>query len=542
MALFEPDSDLLTGPLVTGAPDEPVLAVDDIQGVVLPGFGTLGQHLLGVRFADAPAARRWLARWGPEVSSLRVVNEARNRRRAALRRGKPRPRTPTWLGIGLSADALRLLGLAPESLGDPGYSVGLHARAGLLGDPPAGHDGHPSTWQVGGTSDTTPHVLLIVGADEGAALDEMVQRLEADPDGTVGYTQRGQQLEDEKEHFGFKDGVSQVGIRGRLSDDRQHFLTRRWIDPDDPAAMTLARPGQPLVWPGQFLFGLPRQRRDTPLEPGPPLPSPAWAANGSLLAFRRLRQDVAAFRAFTRAEAERLRRVPGFAEVTQPRLEALLVGRWPDGSALQRSPAEPDPDAVRDMMAINFFGFAQRTADVRVCADPGAAREALAAAADELRLVDGVVADPEGRRCPAFAHIRKVNPRDLVTDQGGGSEHTLALQMLRRGITWGSPYVEESDPAASDRGLLFMSWQTSLEDQFEVLTARWMNRTSGPEGASGHDMLVGQAPTRECVVVGSGGDRDTLQTDVRWVLPTGGGYFFGPSLSTLAELAAGASG
>src|SRR3712207_7527618 len=52
---------------------------------------------------------------------------------------------------------------------------------------------------------------------------------------------------------------------------------------------------------------------------------------------------------------------------------------------------------------------------------------------------------------------------------------TLTFQMLRRGITWGTPYVEGEAPSAADRGLLFLSWQTSLEDQFERLTARWMN-------------------------------------------------------------------
>jgi Dyp-type peroxidase family len=539
--LFEPDSDFVTGPQVREAPLEPVLDVDDIQGVVLPGFGTSRQHLLGLRFADADATRRWLGRWGSTVSSLRQVNAGRNRRRRALRQDQPRPRTPLWTGLALSAEALRTLTLPPEDLGDAAFSVGLAARSGLLGDPPAGEEGHRLTWLVGGTAETTPHILIILGAEEQSSLDERVAALSADADGTVVYSQAGELLEGNREHFGFMDGVSQVGIRGRLSAVPRHFLTRRWIDPADPLARLAARPGQPLVWPGQFLFGLASQRGDDPLTPGPPKPAPEWARNGSLLAFRRLRQDVPAFRRFTEQEAARLRALPGFADLDQAHLEAALVGRWPDGSALSRTPGAPEPAEVKDMLAANYFGYATDTSTVRVCADPKVAAEGLAGAEPgaELRDVAGVPGDPAGQRCPTFSHIRKVNPRDLATDQDPHPEATLTFQMLRRGITWGKPYAEGEAAADADRGLLFMSWQTSLEDQFERLSARWMNNRRGPDGNAGHDVLVGQAPVRECVLSGADGSTAQVRVAVRWVLPTGGGYFFGPSLSTLRALGGG---
>lgn len=538
MPLFEPDSDFVTGPEVPQAPLEPVLDVDDIQGVVLPGFGTSRQHLLGLRFADVNAMRRWLGRWAATVSSLRQVNAGRNRRRSAFRHDQPRPITPLWTGMALSADALRMLTLPPEELGDAAFNVGLAARSGLLGDPPAGEEGHRLRWRVGGTAETTPHVLVILGAEEQPVIDERVAALSADADGIVIFSQAGELLEGNREHFGFMDGVSQVGIRGRLSAAPRHFLTRRWIDPADPLARLAARPGQPLVWPGQFLFGLASQRADDPLMPGPPKPAPEWARNGSLLAFRRLRQDVPAFRRFTEQEVARLRELPGFADIDQSRLEAELVGRWPDGSALSRTPGAPEPAEVKDMLAANYFGYAGETSTVRVCADPKVAAEGLAVApGTELREVRGVPADPEGRSCPRFSHIRKVNPRDLATDQDPHPDATLTFQMLRRGITWGTPYAEGEDPAAADRGLLFMSWQTSLEDQFERLSTRWMNNRRGPDGNAGHDVLVGQAPVRECVLAGGDGSTAQVRVAVRWIVPTGGGYFFGPSLGTLRTLA-----
>jgi Dyp-type peroxidase family len=328
-------------------------------------------------------------------------------------------------------------------------------------------------------------------------------------------------------------------VRGRLSGRPRHFLTRRWLDPAEPLARAWARPGQPLVWPGQFIFGLPTQDDHQPLVPGPPRPAPGWARNGSLLVFRHLRQDVPAFRRFTAEAVDALRATEGFADVDQARLEAALVGRWPEGTALARDERPPEADAARDMQAINHFGFRADAPALRVCADPKVAQEGLAAAArgDELREVAGTAGDPDGRRCPRFAHVRKVNPRDLPTDQGD-PDRTLAFQMLRRGITWGAPYSEEEPAVAGDRGLLFMSWQSSIDEQFELLTTRWMNRGQGPEGNSGHDLLVGQARKREAVLPGPGGRTARLSTDVRWVVPTGGGYFFGPSLGTLAALAA----
>jgi Dyp-type peroxidase family len=542
MALFEPDSDLVTGPLVYGVPPEPELAVDAVQGVVLPGFATSFQHLAGVRFPDGDAARRWLARWTGTVSSLAEVMAGRNDRRRARRAGLPRPATPLWTGLALSSGGLRLLGIDPAAIGDPAFTAGLWPRSGLLGDPVGeGVEGDRRGWVVGGDEGSTPHVLVVLGADTAGALDERVGALAADPDGVVGFSQRGAVLDGEREHFGFRDGVSQVGVRGRLSAGERHFLTRRWIDPADVRARVDARPGQPLVWPGQFLFGYPRQDRTDALHPVPPGAVPSWAADGSLLVFRRLRQDVPRFREFTAGESARLRALPGFEGWTQDRFEAALVGRWPDGSALMRATERPDPAATDDLFAANHFGYGEAQEPVRVCADPAAALEpqAIMASADELRTVSGAPADPAGERCPRFAHVRKVNPRDRTTDQGG-REATLATQVLRRGITWGAPHVP--DEGERDCGLLFLCWQTSIEDQFELLSARWMNQDRRPEvlAVNGHDVLVGQAPVRSCAFPSTAADGRTerVSASARWIVPTGGGYFFGPSLPTLRALAA----
>jgi hypothetical protein len=58
----------------------------------------------------------------------------------------------------------------------------------------------------------------------------------------------------------------------------------------------------------------------------------------------------------------------------------------------------------------------------------------------------------------------------------------------------------------------------------------------------GHDFIIGQngAPDgqrmRRCVMFGSDLKESHLSTTRRWVIPTGGGYFFLPSKSALKEV------
>lgn len=84
----------------------------------------------------------------------------------------------------------------------------------------------------------------------------------------------------------------------------------RLLEAPAEGEVEIASPGAPLVWPGQFVFGYPSTNGGS----GDPLPakslSPAWLRNGSLLAFRRLRQDVAGFHRFLRAAAAALAATP----------------------------------------------------------------------------------------------------------------------------------------------------------------------------------------------------------------------------------------
>ncbi|MFD1929604.1 hypothetical protein ACFSFY_16295 [Sporosarcina siberiensis] len=57
--------------------------------------------------------------------------------------------------------------------------------------------------------------------------------------------------------------------------------------------------------------------------------------------------------------------------------------------------------------------------------------------------------------------MTKLNPRDF-----GSAEFNRTKMILRRGIPYGKPFELAPD---QERGLLFMSYQTSIENLFEFM-------------------------------------------------------------------------
>jgi len=116
--------------------------------------------------------------------------------------------------------------------------------------------------------------------------------------------------------------------------------------------------------------------------------------------------------------------------------------------------------------------------------------------------------------------------------------------VLRRGIPFGEAY-DIADPLTRDlpehdRGLMFVSYQTSIESQFVFLQTKWVNNAVDPNNGGGQDPIIGQRPengrARTFTVVGSNGAPHNVAVDAEWVVPTGGGYFFSPSISTIANV------
>lgn len=499
---------------------ELALEVDDIQGHVLVGFGGGHEILLGLRFrpGSVAAGKAALLSCIDWVTPARASVAAREMRRSGISGAGPTPDMgKAGMSISFSHPGLQLLGpfAGPQ---DIFFRQGAFESASSLGDEVA-EDGLPRDWQVGGDADSTPHVFLVLAATSLEVVESaevsLMTLLSAQLD-TI-YRRYGRRLQGEREHFGFVDGISQPAPRGDVG--VTPLIDREYAS-DHPMSPDYARPGQPLVWPGQFLFGYPSQQAESH-DPGADLGGgDLLLRNGSLLVFRQLRQDVAAFTAAMKQLASDFTDA-GLA-IDEATAAAWCVGRWPDGTPVSVSPQGPCDAISGDSYRRNGFLFRSKL-DAAVLTD----RKGIA------HPFPGSPHDRLGKSCPLFSHIRKVNPRDLGPDQGG-SGVTLKSQMLRRGIPYGPDWTGTAD--GEDRGLLFLAYQTSIENQFHRLMTLWVNNPSAPHG-QGIDPVIG-APQGGRVLTRMPADNRNYNATLpgRWVTATGAGYFFAPGIQALKAI------
>ncbi|MEV5412227.1 hypothetical protein AB0K60_25760 [Thermopolyspora sp. NPDC052614] len=220
---------------------------------------------------------------------------------------------------------------------------------------------------------------------------------------------------------------------------------------------------------------------------------------GSYLVFRKLEQNV---RAFRQAEEE-LADALGLTGADRARAGAMLVGRFRNGTPL-RLHGKPSSD---DWPTQNDFNYAK---------DPG-------------------------NKCPAFAHIRKMSPRQA---RDTGSEHFQGVMMPRRGQTYGTRTDNPWDDAPPETrptggvGLLFMAFNGAL-GQFLTIQD-WANNPDFPQDKTGQDPLIGQGKRTMKVQYPETWDGGKLsppqQQAPQTVTMKGGEFFFMPSLAYLKSL------
>jgi len=198
--------------------------------------------------------------------------------------------------------------------------------------------------------------------------------------------------------------------------------------------------------------------------------------NGTFLVIRKLRQHVARFNEQLEEQAKKLK-------IHKHELMAKMMGRQPDGTLLAK-PAAKDND-------FNYLGDAQASG------------------------------------CPFHAHIRRANPRDHID-----GKQVAMPRLLRRGMSYGGPQDAE-------RGLMFMAYNASLSEQFEVVQ-RWIAGANGSGGFSGQpDPFMGVAIAGKPriyrfehhgqVVHLDLGDKPFVE--LQW-----GGYFFVPAIAAIKQL------
>ena len=153
-------------------------------------------------------------------------------------------------------------------------------------------------------------------------------------------------------------------------------------------------------------------------------------------------------------------------------------------------------------------------------------------------------ADQLAGRCPFHSHIRKVNPRG-ESRENINTERKHAI--VRRGIVYDkrplntSTNMPPDELPSKDVGLLFMSFQASIANQFEFIQQIWASDSSFPKDNVGRDSIIGQGnfpdglqkyPTE----YGNPNSISGAKGFGNFVTLKGGEYFFAPSMSFLLNL------
>lgn len=330
-------------------------------------------------------------------------------------------------------------------------------------------------------------VLLVTGIDHATAADQAESFVRA-----LRHSTQVLHLEHGLVRSGAQKGHEHFGFLDGVSQPGVLGLTR-----PTTADPTKGLPGQDLVEPGEFIFGPFDQEEGA----GPATPPVDWMQNASYLVFRRLRQDVGAFDAYLQDNFTA-------AEKTSPEhLGAHLVGRWKSGAPTLVTPERDDAVLAADPTRNNDFDFG--------------------------------AADSHQAACPFVAHIRKTYPRDDFDPPL--KDESEKHRILRAGIPFGA-----DDEA--DKGLLFVSYQTSIVDQFEFIQTKWANNpnfifgkttTNGTPITTGLDVVMGQGAPRTAAMSDPAGDLLTLPDAPQFVTATGGAYLLSLGRKALHDLTLG---
>lgn len=398
--------------------------------------------------------------------------------------------------------------LAPFRTGAPAFAAGAWLRAAEhLGD--SGESAAPQ-WRQEFKFDVAHCVITLHANDlhclnnatgeikkalEGRGSDNLSTYATMLPpiDGSRLETPKGQ--EGEWVHFGFRDALSRVAIRGW--DDKPEVRQGAKMD------LRRARKKLDTSWhqPGEFLLGHANDLGYNPwvlADAKPPVRD--FFRNGSFAVLRVIEQKETEFQNFVDRSAKHLQKdrlpVPDLSiEALRDYVKAKLCGRWPNGdrfgAASEHRPGDFDPK--------EDFDYEH---------------------------------DQHGFGCPLGAHVRRMNPR--------GS--TVALVRPRPLIRRGMPYGERYDATNADteRGLLGLFFCASIEDQFEHLLAQWGDRVplGSSDCGSAKDPLVGTHEDARATfeIPRESGEPLRLDGLTPFTRTRGTVYLFYPALTTLRQM------
>lgn len=454
----------------------------NIQGLVRYGYRRLrSAAFLLLSFHQRRAFRSWLDELWPRVATAEQYDPEQVVNVAFTFGGLAR--------LGLDQAALSVF---PSEFQE-GMAGNQH-RSTALGDIV---ESAPEKWSWG-KQHAPLHALLLLYAGDDRALGELLKAHEdqlaniADvtilPTSQLPPKEPGETL---REHFGFRDGLSQPAVQG-------------W---------QVGAKASSLIPAGEFVLGYPNAYGQLPDSPrvsngGTLLLDNDFGRNGTFLVVRQLKQDVQAFWRF-------LLEARDHDADAAIQLAAQMVGRWPSGTPLVLEATKDRPMKKGD----DDFGFAQL--------------------------------DPSGFNCPLGAHIRRANPRDALLENDAATSLQVVNRhrIIRRGRPYGEPLAPSLEPrdliakidaSSNDRGLYFLCLNTNIARQFEFIQHTWINNPAFVSSSAEQDPLLGDRAYGDQppgFTVQAAPVRTRVSGLARFVQVLGGAYFFMPGVPALRYLA-----
>lgn len=465
------------------------LDLQDIQGLIIRGYGNLrAACYILLEISDPQLAKIWL-----------------NALAGTITTGQARPEEKA-LNIAFTYPGIKKLGLEPAILAifsnEFINGMAIPHRSLLLGDV---EESSPAQWTWGGPSTRPIDMVLMLFAVDDRELS-YVYNTYAKTFAASGLTEV-LKLDTvdlgNKEHFGFHDGISQPVMEGL---------------PQTETPMNTIKAGEfVLGYPNEYGLYTDRPVIKPAMDPKGILPRDSSGSgnvdlgrNGSYLVFRQLRQDVRGFWQFL---DEATKNPDGSSNpAARIKLASQMVGRWPSGAPLLKTPDQDDPQ----LADANDFAYYQT--------------------------------DPYGFNCPIGAHVRRAHPRDSLDPQPG-SEQSIAVgkrhRILRRGREYGPPVdpaelltVKKSSAEDQDRGLHFLCLNANISRQFEFVQHTWVNNPHFDELYDDADPIIGtHYPDGGTFTMQAKPARKRLTSLPRFVSVVGGAYFFMPGIKAIRYLA-----
>lgn len=533
------------------------LDLADIQGNVLTAYGKLGfpkGRFLLFQVIRADAGRGFIEMLRPWITTaLRWESSRRPHLHGPVQQARPE----VTVNLAFTFMGLYALGVPTRTLRDmpDEFIDGMEARANIIGDdvPTNPRSNWDQVWRTPAGGRQPVHILVSLNAQMQSngmpvpALATMTERLLAFCAGSDGgirllpghagpnpdFQEAAALLRQDAsgvmqplpvEHFGYRDGISDPVFNGQYPPEREaeHVAGNGKLTPQQT--------WEPLAT-GEFLLGYPDEAQE---QAGMAMPID-FSRNGTFMAYRKLHQNVVAFRRYLATTSAAFATVYGIPLAQAPEtLMAKIAGRWPDGVPLVLAPTYGEWQAIKARRA---------TAQ--------AANDTATIAAMERDLTRFLFRqDPDGSKCPFSAHIRRANTRDMLDphfasanpSEWNGSVLNNRRRILRRGLPYGSASPDAPDDSG-EHGIVMLIVCASLFRQFEFVQQQWIQY--GLDFFAGNDTcpLIGNhGPEAKFVIAAdpkSGRPPFICDRPPQFVETRGGEYFFVPSMTALRMIGTG---